>query len=95
MIATLIFVFTQLNYNNLFLNSYNYPFELQMPTLNPVYNQKCSWMPITVLIFPGMLFSYLRRFDTCRSTKMYLIIGTVTFFIGGIAWMFISVVSSI
>ena len=42
-----------------------------------------------------MMFSYLRRFDSSRSTNLYLITVTVTFIIGAIAWMFISVASPI
>jgi hypothetical protein len=66
-----------------------------VPTINPVYNQKCAWLPFTAVIFPGMLFSYLRRFDTSRSTKIYLIIGTLTFLMGGISWMFISIITPV
>ena len=66
-----------------------------MPTINAVYNQKCAWLPFTAIIYPGMLFSYLRRFDASRSTRLYLIIGCVTFFIGGISWMFLSIASPV
>lgn len=95
LVAFLIYYIMEESYNNLFLNKYNFPIELQMPTINAVYNQKCAWLPFTAIIFPGMLFSYLRRFDSSRSTKIYLIIGTLTFFLGGIAWMFVSIVSPV
>ena len=93
--ATTLYLTTGISYNTLFLNEYNYPFELQMPTINPVYDQKCAWLPFTAIVFPGMLFSYLRRFDTSRSTNLYLITGSITFLIGGIAWMFLSIASPI
>jgi hypothetical protein len=93
--ATALYLVTGLSYNNLFLNNYNYPFELQVPTINPVYNQKCAWLPFTAIVFPGMLFSYLRRFDTSRSTNLYLITASATFFLGGIGWMFLSIASPI
>ena len=94
-LALLIYFTTGNSYNNILLNTYNYPFELQIPTINPVYDQKCSWLPFTSIVEPGVLLSYLRRFDSSRNTTIYLIIATVTFFIGGIAWMFISVVSPV
>lgn len=94
-IAFLIYFLANQSYNSLFLNRYNFPFELQIPTINPVYNQKCAWLPFTSVVYPGILFSYLRRFDASRSTRLYLIIGTATFFIGAIAWMFISIASPV
>jgi hypothetical protein len=38
-----------------------------------------------------MLLSYLRRFDSSRNTNVYLITSSILFFVGGIAWMFISI----
>jgi hypothetical protein len=60
-----------------------------------VFNQKCSWLPFNSIIEPGMFFSYLRRFDSSRNTTLYLLMATVTFLIGGIAWMFISIASPV
>lgn len=82
---------TSTTYNNLFLNEFNYPFELQIPTINAVYNQKCAWLPFTSVIYPGMLLSYLRRFDSSRNTNVYLITSTGLFLAGSIGWMFISI----
>ena len=84
-----------ISYNNLFLNEFNYPFELQIPAISALYDQKCSWLPFSSIVFPGMLLSYMRRFDTSRSTQLYLITSLVTFFIGAIAWMFISAASPV
>ena len=93
--ATALYLTTGISYNTLFLNQYNYPFELQIPTINPVYNQKCAWLPFTAIVFPGMLFSYLRRFDSSRSTNLYLLTASATFLLGGIAWMFLSIASPV
>jgi hypothetical protein len=89
----IIYFTTSSSYNNIFLNDFNYPLELQIPTINPVYNQKCSWLPFTSIIYPGMLLSYLRRFDSSRNTKVYLITSVGLFFLGAIVWMFISIAS--
>ena len=52
-------------------------------------------MPITAVIYPGMFFSYLRRFDTTRNTTVYLITTTVLFLVGSIAWAFINTASPV
>ena len=94
-IALLIYFFTGTSYNSLFINKYNYPFELQIPTINPVFYQKCAWLPFNSIVYPGMLVSFLRRFDSSRNTTLYVILATITFFIGGIAWMFITIASPV
>lgn len=94
-IGILIYYVTGISYNSLFINDYNYPLEMQVPTINPVYYQKCAWLPINSLAYPGMLLSFLRRFDSSRNTTLYLILATITFFIGGVAWMFISIASPV
>jgi len=94
-IAVFIFFETGASYNNLFINKFNYPFQLQIPTINPVYYQKCAWLPLNSIIYPGMLLSFLRRFDSSRNTTLYVILATITFFIGGIAWMFITIASPV
>lgn len=83
----------EVSYNNIILNEFNNPFELQVPTINAVYNQKCAWLPITSIVYPGMLMSYMRRFDTSRNTNVYLITCIVLFLVGSLLWMFVSVVS--
>lgn len=78
------------SYNDLILNYYNYPFELQLPTINPVYKQKCAWLPFTAIINPGIFMSYLRRFDVSRNTNIYFIASISVFVIGSVVWMAIS-----
>ena len=90
----LIRFFINASYNVALLNEFNNPFELQAPTINPVYNQKCSWLPITALIYPGCLMAYLRRFDTSRNTAVYMLTSVVCFFLGALLWMFVSIASA-
>lgn len=75
------------SYNNIILNYINSPFQLQFPTINPIYNQKCSWLPVTAIIYPGAVMSYMRRFDTSKTTNVYIITCMFVFFIGSIVWM--------
>lgn len=81
------------DYNTAILNIFNNPFELQLPAINPVYNQKCAWLPITAIIYPGALMAYMRRFDSSRNTKVYIITCVSVFFVGSLIWMLISIAS--
>lgn len=74
------------DYNNFFLNNINTPFQLQVPLISPDYSQKCSWISVTTIAFPGILISYLRRFDQSRLTNIYLITSICTYFLGSILW---------
>ena len=38
---------------------------------------------------PGLVVSYFRRFDSSRSTNIYLIVGYLSYFLGSMAWIFI------
>ena len=107
-IATLTFTFTIVlelifivlmqvvfdrSYNTELLNLFNIPFFLQIPTINPVPNQKCSWLFISSLVYPGIVLSYLHRFDKCRSSNVYFIIFLVGYFLGSIVWTILCVIS--
>jgi len=83
------------SYNNLFINEYNFPIGIQIPTINPVFNMKCSWMPFTSVAYSGMVFSYLRRFDTSRNTKVYLITSTLLYLVASVAWGFVDTASPV
>lgn len=74
------------NYNNILINKLNNVFYIQLPTINPVYNQKCAWLPLTAIAYPGVLLAYFRRFDTSRNTRVYLTIGVIMFVIGSVLW---------
>ena len=87
-------VILDLSYNIELLNLFNNPFFLQIPTINPVPNQKCSWLFISSLVFPGIFLSYLYRFDKCRSSYVYYTIFLVGYTIGSLCWTFISIFSS-
>ena len=80
-----------LKYNSLILNTFNNPMEIQLPCINPILNQKCSWIPITEVIFPGVFLSYMRRFDDSRNSHIYLIISSLTFFVASLIWMVVTI----
>ena len=83
------------SYSTVVLNDLNNPLIIQLPTINPVYGQKCSWIQITSILFPGILLSYMRRFDTSRNTKVYIITSLTIFFFGSLLWMVLSIFSSV
>jgi hypothetical protein len=62
------------------------PYQFQIPLITPTYGQRCTWVSITTIAFPGLLVSYLRRFDQSRSTRIYLITAIATYFLGSVIW---------
>ena len=46
-------------------------------------------MPISTVLFPGLVLSYFRRFDLSRSTYLYHLMGLGAFYVGSIIWMII------
>jgi hypothetical protein len=93
--AILIDVLDKTSYEDVFLKDFNNPLLIQLPTINPVYGLKCSWLPLSVTIFPGILLSYFHRFDKSRNTKIYFITSSIAFFIGAMIWIVITSVSPI
>jgi hypothetical protein len=82
------------NFMIYFLISVNNPLQFQMPLIIPSYNQKCVFVSITSIFLPGLLVSYLRRFDRCRTTNIYLIATISCYFVGSLIWNLINIFSS-
>lgn len=79
------------SYDDYLLNSINDPFQLQIPTLVPIIEQKCSWLAVSAIIYPGLLLSYLRRFDQSKNTRIYMITAGSTLFIGSLFWWLLNI----
>ena len=62
---------------------------LVMPSITKELYRRCAWLPITAILFPGLVLSYLRRFDKTRGTYLYFIIGLISFYAGSVLWMVI------
>lgn len=77
------------SYNNLIIQAFESSLVIVFPSITPEFYRRCSWLPLTNLIFPGVMISYLRRFDKSRGTLLYLVIGYGSFYFGAIAWMLI------
>ncbi len=61
-VALIIHYVVKQSYNSILLNDFNNPMFLQLPTITKNLNQQCAWIPVTEVIFPGMVLSYLRRY---------------------------------
>lgn len=79
----------KLSYNNYIINLLQNPLMLVMPSITHQLYRNCAWLPISVIVFPGLLLSYLRRFDKSRGTFLYFLIGLIAFYIGSLLWMLI------
>lgn len=79
----------KISYNNYIINLFQNPIMLVMPSITSELYRKCAWLPISAALFPGLLLSYLRRFDKSRGTYVYFLIGLGSFYFGSICWMII------
>ena len=79
----------EVSYNNYIINIFQNPNLLVMPSITPQLYRQCAWLPITSILFPGLLLSYLRRFDVSRSTNIYLKVGLWSFYLGSATWMLV------
>lgn len=77
-----------------FLLYVNNPFLLQMSIFTPSYSQNCVFISILSIFLPGLMVSYLRRFDRCRTTNIYLITTVTTYFVGSLLWNLINIFSN-
>ena len=80
-----------LSYNNYVINLFQNPLMLLLPSITPQLYRRCAWLPITSVLLPGLILSFLRRFDLTRGTHVYLLIGLISFYLGSLAWMVIDV----
>lgn len=79
----------KLSYNNYIINLFQNPLMLVMPSITPELYRRCAWLPLTAALFPGLVLSYLRRFDKTRGTYVYFLIGLASFYFGSLCWMIV------
>lgn len=91
--AILPFLTNKPDINFFFIYQFNTPYQIQAPVILPIYRIKCSWISITTVCFPGILISYLRRFDQSRNTNIYLITSVLSYFVGSVIWWIVNVFS--
>lgn len=57
------------------------------PIINYVPNQQCSWFFIGCIAYPGILLSYLRRFDENNGSRIYTTIFIIAFILSSLVWI--------
>lgn len=91
--AILPFLTNKPDVNFFFIFAFNTPFQIQAPVILPTFRVKCSWISVTTVCFPGIIISYLRRFDHSRNTNIYLITSVISYFVGSVVWWIVNVFS--
>lgn len=89
MVGIFVHYVFKISYNNYIINLFQNPLMLVMPSITKELYRRCAWLPITAVLFPGLVLSYLRRFDKTRGTYLYFIIGLISFYAGSVLWMVI------
>lgn len=93
-ISALIVYFTEpLSYDVLFINEYNEPFLIALPSINKVYNKYCSWLPVTGTAFPGILMNYCYRYDKSyinSNTKAFTYLSLFGYLFSSFIYMIIT-----
>ena len=82
-----------MSYNDFFGSNVSSPLVLQVSILSYYLYQKCSWLPVTEVILPGITIAYLRRFDYARDSMLYLVFGNMLFVVSTILWILIQSIS--
>ncbi|KAM3146053.1 hypothetical protein pb186bvf_001710 [Paramecium bursaria] len=85
--GTLIHYTKEQSYDQLVQKNFNYPVELQIPLFTSIYEKKCAWISVFNVILPGLVLSYLIRFDLSKKRKLYSAIGFTLMLIGQIIYV--------
>ena len=88
-VGLFVHYYFKISYNNYVINFFQSPIMLVMPSITHELYRQCAWLPITSILFPGLMISYLRRFDKSRGTFLYQLIGLASFYCGSVLWMVI------
>ena len=83
------YFYNHMSYNDIFGGTISSPLLMQVPILSYSLYQKCSWLPVSEIILPGITIAYLRRYDDSRDSKLYLIIGNTLFVFSTFLWILI------
>lgn len=61
-----------------------------MPDLIENLYKQCSWLPVYDIIIPGVLLSYLRKYDENNGSKyggVYTVAGNIAFILATALWV--------
>lgn len=74
-------------FNNAMLTVFNNPLFLVMPALVHYPNRCCSWFFLFSIAYPGIVLSYLYRYDCSRSSKVYSVLFFIFYTLCLVAWV--------
>lgn len=55
------------SYDSIVLQDFNSPLLLQIPIGHPLLLKICSWIPLSVIVFPGLFLAYCNRYDKTKN----------------------------
>ena len=91
-IISVIFHYTLPRSYNDYASEIASPLFITLPDLITNLFKKCSWLPVLDVIIPGVLLSFLRKYDENYHTGfggVYTIIGNLTFILSTGLWILI------
>lgn len=78
------------SYNIFFMSEFCLPLRAAIPTFHNFLYEKCTWILISSLFFPGLALSYLHKFDKSKNIHIYFRVGNAAYAIGGAIWCIIT-----
>ena len=92
--ALIVHEIDPISYDYTIISNYNSPLEIEFPAFKKNFLKRCSWLPITGIIFPGLFIAYSARFDKSevrlRNSSVYSILSYIGFTCGSIIWLIIT-----
>jgi len=81
------------SYDTFFSSEYCLPTRIIIPSFKEFLHEKCSWLPISSLIFPGFTLEFLHKFDKSKNIHIYFRTGIFSYAIGAMIWIIVDAYS--
>lgn len=81
------------SYDILFSSEICLPIRIIIPTFTNFLHQKCSWVLLSSLIFPGISLCYFHKFDQSKNMSIYFRFGLMAYCLGVLAWLIINILT--
>ena len=81
------------SYQTFFSSEFCLPLRIIIPTFKDFLHLKCSWLPISSVIFPGLTLQYLHKYDKSKNIHIYFRTGVFFSVIGAAIWIIVLVFS--
>lgn len=77
------------SYQTFFSSEFCLPMRIIIPTFKDFLHLKCSWLPISSIIFPGLTLQYLHKYDKSKNIHIYFRTGIFFSIIGAAIWIIV------